>query len=100
MKRTLTYDDKQAAFTLAGDHRHVHAAAIATGLMTPGGTAPKGQVTPGSKSVGAGPESEELLDQEAASSFKTAGILMCIVPERPDVQYSARIIMTDMAKPT
>ena len=69
--------------------------------MTPGGHAPKGSDSPGSKAVGAGMDSKQLLDEEGTSNFRCgAGIVMYIVLDRPDVQYTARAVMMDMAHPT
>ena len=89
LKRTLSYDHELPGFTLEGDHRHVYEAAVAVGLMERGGFPSKGSETPGSKAVGAGPDSDEKLDEEQAASYRrAAGILMYIILDRPDAQYS------------
>ena len=61
----------------------------------------KGQATPGSKATGAAiTDPEAITGDEAHMMARTIGCILYLALDRPELQYAAKVVASDISKPT
>ena len=96
LKRAIEWDEESKDFTWSADPAHVGAAAEALGMT--GRNQCKGSATPGSSSLSV--SDEKLNEQEHRLFRSVAGIVSYTALDRPDIQYSLKFVMNEVAAPT